>query len=127
VGIALEEALLNGLYHGNLEVSSELRQDGSGAYERLAQERRQQSPYRERALRVRAKLSRSEAGVVGRDDGPRLDPAALPDPTDPAQLERASGRGLLLIHTFMDDVRYNAAGNEITLVKRCQARKGDCS
>ena len=32
-------------------------------------------------------------------------------------LERPCGRGLLLIHTFMDEVHFNATGNEITVVK----------
>jgi anti-sigma regulatory factor (Ser/Thr protein kinase) len=42
----------------------------------------------------------------------------LPDPTDPANLERISGRGLLLIRTFMDEVHHNAKGNEVVMIKR---------
>jgi CheY-like chemotaxis protein/anti-sigma regulatory factor (Ser/Thr protein kinase) len=118
VGIALEEALLNGLYHGNLELSSALREDGSGAFEKLGRERRQISPFKNRRLEVRARLIPAEAVFVIRDRGPGFDVAALPDPTDPANMERASGRGLLLIRTFMDSVSHNAAGNEITLIKR---------
>ncbi|HEX4606670.1 MAG TPA: response regulator [Urbifossiella sp.] len=118
VGVALEEALLNGLYHGNLELSSDLRQDGSGTFERLAGERRFRAPYAARRLHVSARVSAAEAVFVIRDEGPGFDTSAVPDPTDPAYLERASGRGLLLIRAFMDDVRHNAAGNEITLVKR---------
>ncbi|HUG67447.1 MAG TPA: ATP-binding protein, partial [Pirellulaceae bacterium] len=34
--------------------------------------------------------------------------------------EKVSGRGLLLIHTFMDEVRHNEKGNEITMIKRRQ-------
>ncbi|MGE0608143.1 MAG: ATP-binding protein, partial [Pirellulales bacterium] len=49
-----------------------------------------------------------------------FDPSKLPDPTDPANLEKASGRGLLLMRSFMDEVTYNATGNQITLVKRRQ-------
>ena len=52
------------------------------------------------------------------DDGPGFDPESLPDPTDPANLDRVSGRGLLLMKTFMDDVTYNATGNEVTMTKR---------
>src|SRR5262249_50777415 len=70
VGIALEEALLNGLYHGNLQIDSELREDGGPAYYQLAQERRQQPPFRDRRLHVRAELSRTEAAYVVRDEGP---------------------------------------------------------
>jgi anti-sigma regulatory factor (Ser/Thr protein kinase) len=42
----------------------------------------------------------------------------LPDPTDPENLEKAGGRGLLLIRSFMDEVHHNARGNRIALVKR---------
>jgi hypothetical protein len=42
----------------------------------------------------------------------------LPDPLDPENLEKASGRGLLLIRTFMDEVAFNPQGNQITLCKR---------
>lgn len=117
VGVALEESLLNAVFHGNLEVSSELRQRGDDTYHRLADERRRLAPYRDRRVHCTAKLSPAQAVYVVRDEGPGFDWSLLPDPTDPANLERASGRGLLLIHAFMDEVRYNAAGNEITLVK----------
>lgn len=117
VAIALEEAVLNGLYHGNLELSSDLRQDGGNAFERLGRERRDVAPYASRRLHVTARVSRSEAVFVVRDEGPGYDPGQLPDPTDPANLTRVGGRGLLLIRTFMDAVALNATGNEITLTK----------
>jgi CheY-like chemotaxis protein/anti-sigma regulatory factor (Ser/Thr protein kinase) len=118
VAIALEEAMLNGIYHGNLELDSDLKEDGSGAFERLGLERRTLPPFANRLLRVRAKLVPEEAVFVIRDEGPGFDVNALSDPTDPANIERACGRGLLLIRTFMDSVSHNAAGNEITLIKR---------
>jgi len=118
VGVALEEALLNGLYHGNLELSSDLRQDGSGAFERLAAVRRFQPAYAARRLHVSVKVTAAEAVFVIRDEGPGFDVSKVPDPTDPANLEMASGRGLLLIRAFMDEVWHNPAGNEITMVKR---------
>jgi anti-sigma regulatory factor (Ser/Thr protein kinase) len=40
-------------------------------------------------------------------------------------MERVSGRGLLLIRTFMDEVRFNDRGNEITLVKRARSEAAD--
>jgi CheY-like chemotaxis protein/anti-sigma regulatory factor (Ser/Thr protein kinase) len=118
VGIALEEALVNAVYHGNLELSSELRESDINAYYALAEERRQEEPFRSRIVHVDAALTRHEATFVVRDSGPGFDPSALPDPTDPENLENLTGRGLLLIRTFMDEVRYNPAGNEITMVKR---------
>jgi CheY-like chemotaxis protein/anti-sigma regulatory factor (Ser/Thr protein kinase) len=118
VTVALSEALLNAMYHGNLEVDSELREQDEKSYRELLTERRQRSPYADRRVHVHARESPSEACYVIRDEGPGFDPRNLPDPTDPANLERVSGRGLLLIRTFMDEVRHNEKGNEIVLVKR---------
>lgn len=116
--VALREALENAVYHGNLEVSSELREDGGFEYYELANRRRQEAPYRDRRVHVQTRISRDAAEFTVRDEGPGFDPESLPDPTDPANLEKASGRGLILIRTFMDDVRHNGTGNEITMTKR---------
>lgn len=117
-GIALEEALLNAVYHGNLGVSSELKQQGNGLFEKTAAERRFQEPYRDRRVFVTAELTPQAATFVIEDQGAGFDVSALPDPTDPANLEKPSGRGVLFMRTFMDDVAYNPTGNRVTLVKR---------
>ena len=118
VGVALHEALTNAILHGNLGISSELRETDEKEYYRQMAERRTQAPWNERRVSVRAALTPQEAVFVVRDEGDGFDPELLPDPTDPANLGRASGRGLLLIQTFMDRVEHNERGNEITLVKR---------
>jgi CheY-like chemotaxis protein/anti-sigma regulatory factor (Ser/Thr protein kinase) len=118
IGIALEEALVNALYHGNLEVGSELRQENDRAYHQLAEERRRTPPYRDRRIHVDVRYNRSEAVFVVRDEGPGFDRSKVPDPTDPENLGKNSGRGLLLIQTFMDEVRFNGPGNEISMTKR---------
>jgi anti-sigma regulatory factor (Ser/Thr protein kinase) len=118
VAVALTEALVNGIQHGNLELDSRLRQEDEAAYDRMAEFRRRRPPYRDRRLHVRARLSRREAVYVIRDEGPGFDPATLPDPTDPAHLEDTTGRGLLLIRAYMDRVAFNWDGNQITLTKR---------
>ena len=92
VGIALNEALLNAIQHGNLELNSDLRQEDEQVFRDLGEERRRQPPYRDRRVHVRATLSRSEAVYVVEDEGPGFDPATVPDPTDPANLERIGGR-----------------------------------
>ena len=119
VGTALHEALVNAIEHGNLEVPSELRDiDDRKAYQDLLERRRSEMPYRARRLHVFAKFSQREVVYRIRDEGPGFDTSLLPDPTDPANFEKVSGRGLCLIRTFMDEVFFNAAGNEITLIKR---------
>ncbi len=122
VCIAIEESLLNAVFHGNLELSSDLRQDGEEAYYRLAEERRGKAPFHDRQVFCTARMSRAELCVTIRDQGPGFDPSTLPDPTDPANLGRVGGRGLLLIRTFMDSATHNKSGNEITLVKQAKPR-----
>lgn len=122
VGVALSEAMSNAIIHGNLEVSSDLIAEDTTAFERAIAERLQATPYRDRVIEVEAALTHQQAAFVVRDEGPGFDPARVPDPTEPENLRRAHGRGLLLIHTFMDEVMHNARGNEITLIKRRQPR-----
>jgi len=114
-GTALEEALLNAMYHGNLEVSSELKEQDHQAFYALAEERRFALPWINRRIHVRSWLTPHEVKFVIRDDGKGFDPSTLPDPTDPENLARPFGRGVMLMRAFMDDVAYNDIGNEVTL------------
>ena len=123
VAIALHESLLNAIQHGNLEVSSDLRQEqDEKAFRAVIEERRRQPPYRDRRVRLAARLMPAQAVYTITDEGPGFDPTSLPDPTDPSNLERIGGRGLMLIRTFMDDVQFNERGNQITLTKRHRGR-----
>lgn len=124
VGVALDEALLNAYFHGNMEVSSKLRETDYHEFFDLARRRSRELPYRDRRIHVVAQFSSAEARFVIRDDGPGFDIAALPNPCDPKYLERPHGRGLLLMRTFLDEVHYNERGNEVTLVKRGRSRSG---
>lgn len=118
IGMALEEALSNALYHGNLEVSSDLRQESLTRYYDMAADRREQSPYRERKIHITETLTAESATFVIRDEGPGFDTSKVNDEPDPDDLEAVSGRGLMLMKAFMDEVTYNQKGNEVTLVKR---------
>ncbi len=102
VGVALREALVNAVYHGNLELSSKLREEEGNRYDELYALRRTELPYRVRRVHVTARQTPTEVVYVISDEGPGFDPSGLPDPTDPSQIEMVSGRGLLLIRTFMD-------------------------
>jgi CheY-like chemotaxis protein/anti-sigma regulatory factor (Ser/Thr protein kinase) len=123
VAIALEEALLHALYHGNLELTSEELEDvrsnllAPQGDDVLAQ-RRREAPYRDRKILVQAVVTRSEARFVIRDEGRGFGAAGDLDPTDPAHMTRETGRGLVLMRMFMDDVTISETGNEIVLVKR---------
>ena len=122
VGVALQESLANALYHGNLEVSSDLRQDDERVFYGLAARRRFEDPYRGRRILIHSHLDRDAATFIIEDQGPGFDTSSLDRPIDPEDLMRVGGRGMLLIRTFMDEVVHNEAGNRVTLVKRSKAR-----
>jgi len=124
IGMALDEALVNAITHGNLECSSELRDvDGGKPFVELVNQRREESPYCSRRVFISAKTTRFRTTFVIRDEGPGFDPSSVPDPTDPANLGKMHGRGLQLIHFFMDHVSHNGKGNELTMVKHRKAMK----
>jgi CheY-like chemotaxis protein len=116
IGSALEAALLNALYHGNFELGAELT---PGDCTVSLKERRDVAPFRDRRVHVRARYSADEALFVIRDEGRGFDHAAHAT----AKLSGLVGerdRGLTLMQAFMDQVTFNEAGNEVTLIKRRQ-------
>ena len=123
IGVALREALLNALLHGNLEIPLEHMDD---AREHLLRQRdlpiRSEKPAQkaldDRRIFVNVRISTDEARFVIRDEGPGFDVSAVPSSWEPGGLEQQGSRSLSLIRAFMDEVIYNEAGNEVTLVKR---------
>jgi len=118
VAIAIQESLANALYHGNLECSTDLRQEDERHFYRLADARRNIEPYCSRRIHLEMRIDRQEARIVIRDEGPGFDVASLDKPFDPEDLMRVGGRGMILIRSFFDEVTHNGLGNQITLVKR---------
>ena len=98
--IALDEAFVNAVKHGN-------KFDA------------------DKVIRVSAEVSAKEARFTIEDEGEGFDVNSIPDPTDPENLFKASGRGVLIIHNIMDEVRYNERGNRLTMIKRPEAEKSD--
>ena len=118
IGMALDEALVNAMHHGNLEVDSSLREgDDETKYYELIRERKSMSPYCHRRVRIEAEFSEKHICVQISDDGHGFDPKSIPDPSCDENLHKVSGRGLFLIRSFMDQVAHNSAGNQITMNK----------
>jgi serine/threonine-protein kinase RsbW len=70
-------------------------------------------------VRVAAHCNPSDGFWISiRDEGPGFDPARVPDPTAPENLERFSGRGLYMIHELMDEVQFLHHGREIQMRRR---------
>ncbi|OHB79191.1 MAG: hypothetical protein A2W31_07755 [Planctomycetes bacterium RBG_16_64_10] len=123
VGVALEQALLNAIFHGNLEIKyhdlQRVRENLiRGQRDDLTERRRLQPEFRDRRIHVHVQVSRDEARFVIRDEGKGFHARTLPKSPDPSALVQEGGRGLVLMGTFMDEVVYNEVGNEVTMIKR---------
>lgn len=114
--MALEEALNNAFYHGNLEISSELKEDGTSAFLDLAREREQLEPWRSRHVVVTELVGLFGLWISIEDEGRGFNVEAAFERCNDPELMLSSGRGLLLMRGFSDELFFNARGNEVTLV-----------
>lgn len=117
IGMAMDEALVNAMHHGNLEVSSCMREDEGNSYYDLLRQRRCKQPFCERRVKLEVEFSDQHICVQISDDGPGFDPCSVADPTEGHNVLKVSGRGLFLIRSFMDQVAHNQCGNQITMTK----------
>ncbi|SUZ72160.1 uncharacterized protein METZ01_LOCUS25014 [marine metagenome] len=117
MNMLLKEAIENAIFHGNLELSSEMRRDNPKLFYKTAAQKRDIDPYKNRKLILQYDISRNSAKYVVRDEGKGFAHADLLDPADPDNLLRIEGRGLIMIMNFMDEVFWNDRGNEVTMVR----------
>ncbi len=92
IHLALEEALVNAMKHGN-------RMDP------------------QKQVHLWCSISREQFQVRITDQGEGFNPEEVPDCTAPENLERPCGRGLMLMRNFMSEVIYNEKGNQVTMRK----------
>ena len=103
VGVAVRESVINAIKHGNRG------DERKRVYVEFTPLDRESPPGM--AIRIR-------------DEGKGFDPAQVPDPLHPDNLLKASGRGIFLIRSFMDELRLQPAaegGMEVVMVKRAAA------
>ncbi len=98
IHMAMEEAMMNAIKHGNSSDCS-------------------------KKIHVEIVVSDRKFYSKITDDGSGFDPDEIPDPTTEENLERASGRGIMLIKQFVDEVRFSDQGNSIELIK-CKSNVG---
>ncbi len=121
IGIALEEALSNALYHGNLEISSQemarVRSEATdGAVEQMLSDRLRQQALKDRKIIVDVHITSHTARFVIRDDGPGFNREAVLN-AGSDYFERGENCGTTLMCALMDEVLYNKTGNQVTLIK----------
>lgn len=114
--MALEECLANALYHGTLELDSKLKEDGSDRFTKLAQARCQQSPWKDRRVCVTELATPFGIWITIKDEGHGFDVAETLKRVENSSSLLASGRGLVMMKAFTDELIFNTRGNEVTLV-----------
>jgi serine/threonine-protein kinase RsbW len=97
IKLALEECLINAIKHGN----------------KLDQTK---------CVEVEWKITPQTAEIIIEDEGPGFDRDTVPNPTEEDNLEKLTGRGLLLIEAYMDSVEYSKGGRRVRLVKTNRKR-----
>lgn len=93
VRLALEEAIVNAIKHGN-------RMDPK------------------KSVRIQWEVNSTFVKVSIEDQGAGFTPENVPDPTDEENLDKPGGRGIMLMKSFMTDVKYNDQGNILVMEKR---------
>lgn len=89
--ISLTEAVNNAIIHGN-----------------KADEKKK--------VRIDLEQSRSELAVSVTDEGSGFDPNAIPDPTQPENLECCGGRGVLIMNSLADKLSYRNNGSTVEMI-----------
>ena len=79
----------------------------------------------EKRVRIEVMVRVEEVAVRVTDQGVGFDPAAVPDPTLPDNISKSGGRGIFLMRSLMDEVRFNDQGNSVTLVLRFEGEAGE--
>ena len=93
IKLSLEEAIVNAIKHGN-------KLDAN------------------KKVYVEALIGPSQTELMIEDEGPGFERDVVPDPTSPENLEKCSGRGILLIEHYMNSVAWTHNGRRIHMVKR---------
>ncbi len=118
VSLALREAISNAMFHGNLEIPSYVReQSGIKGFNEEIERRKNVKRYRDRTVTINYELTKDYVEYVIEDEGPGFDYQSLPDPRNPENFFKDSGRGLLIIQVHMDEIDWNGQGNVIRLRK----------
>ena len=93
IRLAVEEAVINAMKHGN-------------------------HMHEARKVTVTYSVDSEQVRISVEDEGEGFDPNSVPDPTTDENLLKPSGRGLMLIRAYMDEVQFNEKCNRITMIKK---------
>lgn len=114
---ALTEAITNAIVHGNLEISSQLKERADGSFAQLLAERSMDPAYAERLVDIEMHYDggRCEWIVTDQGRGFDIDKVLARLESDDPQALLASGRGIMLMRAFLDDVSWSMGGRQVRM------------
>ena len=124
LGVAIEHALVNAMYRGNLQLGPSVTPPHHAiiydeATSDLIERRKSEPPYKDRKIFVEATASKAEIRIVIRDQGNGFDTSKVPLAVAADMFAAESGQGLVLMKSFADELMFNDVGNEVTMIKKC--------
>ncbi|QEG21284.1 ATP-binding response regulator [Mariniblastus fucicola] len=114
LGVALENALTNAMFRGNLAMS---REQFPVLSRNLIAERCKEEPWCDRRVHFYALITPEKVAITIRDEGDGFDTSQLPDASNPESFRDGIGRGLVLIQAFMDEVNFSDSGRLLEMSK----------
>jgi len=114
LGVALEHGLSNAMIRGNLELS---REEVPVINRKIILDRSSEEPYCNRRVYFRSLVTPNKAEFTIRDEGPGFDTSSILSSSNPESFNDGTGRGLVLIQAFMDEVVFGEGGREIRMTK----------
>ncbi len=112
IELALDEALSNAILHGNLEISSDLKEEDFDMFYEMAMERAKQEPYSSRNVAVTYEFDREMARFTIEDEGPGFKWQAYGGSADS---DKPFGRGLMILKALSSKIEFNERGNRVSL------------
>ncbi len=117
LAICLQECLTNAIIHGNFGLDSKLKEADWAEFDRRIKECENDPSFSEKSVSILFQQTPTLMRFTVCDDGHGFNPNNLPDPTDPSSWLKLSGRGILFIRSYMDEVHWNDVGNQIVMSK----------
>ncbi len=114
IAIAIEQALNNALYRGNLEIEGKYKipfayRTSEIKHLELVDQRMNSKPYRDRRIQVVIDVKPTRFAMRIRDGGPGFNPSAA------GSWDQPNERGIILMKAFMDLVEYSKEGNDVQM------------
>jgi anti-sigma regulatory factor (Ser/Thr protein kinase) len=120
--LVLNEALTNALIYGNLKVPGDLRESkGDDLFWKMVEQREQDGSFNTREIALRMECHEDRLVLIVTDEGDGFDWKGFVNSMDGASDDTAGpdtiashGRGLLILRNYVDDLRWNEKGNEVS-------------